>query len=272
MGTSSARTQGANARVQGWDDLAEDRGRTRGNWLPLDALNDEELYAGTPQLHAHPAPRRESQPNRGIEWLRPTAPQQRPQQQIRAAQPAQATRPQQQQQVTIQGIPVKTLGIAAGVAVFALVAYIAVSSALEWTRVKLDDLQYGRPRTVQMDAYVGHSEAEGMPSHFIAMNLNRRVTIVQLPGGDSTKASVIQGPYLFGQGEDLTPVQLNAQDVNADQKPDLVVSVKSEQLLYLNEGASFRLATADELAAIQKAASNKLPSTNGTGTLEGGVK
>jgi hypothetical protein len=139
-------------------------------------------------------------------------------------------------------------------------------------RVKMDDLQYGRPRTVQMDAYVGHSEAEGMPSHFIAMNLNRRVTIVQLPGGDSAKASVILGPYLFGQGEDLTPVQLNAQDVNADQKPDLVVSVKNEQLLYLNDGGAFRLATSEERAAIQKAASSKLAPTNGAGVLEGGVK
>lgn len=272
MATGFARTQGANARAQGWDDVAEERGKSRGNWLPLDALNDEEIYAGTPQLHATPAPQRASQPGRRIEWLRPTAPQrQQQQQQTRSAQPSRATTPQQQQ-VTIQGIPVKTLGIVAGVAVFALVAYIAVSSALEWTRVKLDDLQYGRPRTVQMDAYVGHSEAEGMPSHFIAMNLNRRVTIVQLPGGDSSKAAVILGPYLFGQGEDLTPVQLNAQDVNADQKPDLVVSVKNEQLLYLNDGATFRLATPEERAAIQKAAANKLANTNSTGNLDGGVK
>jgi hypothetical protein len=268
MATAFARSTGANARAQNWEG-AEERSKTRGNWLPLDALNDEELYAGTPQLHATPSPRRDSQPTRRPEWLRPTTPQHQ-QEQGRVAQPARATKTQQQ--VTVQGIPVKTLAIVAGVAIFALAAYIAVSTALDWMRVKLDDMQYGRPRTVQMDAYVGHSEAEGMPSHFIAMNLNRRVTIVQLPGGDSAKASVILGPYLFGQGEDLTPVQLNAQDVNADQKPDLVVSVKNEQLLYLNDGAAFRLATSEERAAIQKAASAKLVPTNGAGLLEGGVK
>ena len=269
MATAFARSNGANARAAGWEG-AEEKSRTRGNWLPLDTLNDEELYAGTPQLHASPTPRRESKPTGRPEWLRPTTPQHQ-QEQGRVAQPTRATQVQPQQ-VTVQGIPAKTLGIVAGVAVFALAAYIALSTALDWMRVKLDDLQYGRPRTVQMDAYVGQNEAEGMPSHFVAMNLNRRVTIVQLPGGDSSKANVILGPYLFGQGEDLTPVQLNAQDVNGDQKPDLVVSVKNEQLLYLNDGAAFRLATAEESAAIQKAASAKLSATNGAAVVEGVVK
>lgn len=271
MATAFARTSGANARTQEWDE-ADQKGKTKGNWLPLEALDDDEIYAGTPQLRAMPTarPQPHQMPRPG--WLGSLGTNQRAQQhqQTRTMQPAQATRPQPQ--VLVQGVPVKTLAIVSGLAVFALVAYLGVSTALEWARVKLDDLQYGRPRTVQMDAYVGHSEAEGMPSHFIAMNLNRRVTIVQLPGGDTSKASVILGPYLFGQGEDLTPVQLNAQDVNSDQKPDLVVSIKNEQLLYLNDGASFRLATAEERAAIQKAANAKLPSTDGAGALDGGVK
>jgi ethanolamine utilization microcompartment shell protein EutL len=147
----------------------------------------------------------------------------------------------------------KALAMAVGAMIAVLALYVVVSAAVNWTQVKLDDFQYGRPRTTQMEAYVGHSEAEGSPSHFIAMNLNRRVTILQLPGGDSTKATAIVGPYLFGQGEDLTPVLLNVQDVNVDGKPDLVVSVKSEQLLYLNDGAAFKMATPEEQAAIFKA-------------------
>jgi len=266
MATAYARSNGANA--QSWEG-AEEKSKTRGNWLPLEALNDEEVYAGTPQLRAMPAARPQPQQAARPGWLASAPPAQQ-QQQTRTMQPAQATR--SQAQVLVQGIPVKALAIAAGVAIFAMVAYVGLSTTLEWARVKLDDLQYGRPRTVQMDAYVGHNEAEGMPSHFIAMNLNRRVTIVQLPGGDSSKASVILGPYLFGQGEDLTPVQLNAQDLNSDQKPDLVVTVKNEQLLYLNDGAGFRLATAEEQAAIQKAANAKLSPTNGAGALDGGVK
>ena len=106
MATSFARSTGANARSIDWE-AEEQKGKTRGNWLPLEALNDKELYAGTPQLRATPMPmpRRESQPNRRPEWLRPTAPQ--AQQQARPTQQVQVKPTKaQQQQVTVQGVPV----------------------------------------------------------------------------------------------------------------------------------------------------------------------
>ena len=105
----------------------------------------------------------------------------------------------------------------------------------------IDDLRYGRPRTMQVSAYVGHSEHPGQPSHFIAMNLNRRVVVIELPGGDSTKARTLQGPYLFGANEDMPPVLVRVQDVNADKQGDLVIAVKNEEIIYINSGDSFRL-------------------------------
>lgn len=105
----------------------------------------------------------------------------------------------------------------------------------------IDDLRYGRPRTMQVSAYVGHGERPGQPSHFIAMNLNRRVVVIELPGGDSTKARTLQGPYLFGANEDLTPVMLRVNDVNGDTKGDLVIAVKNEEIIYINSGDTFRL-------------------------------
>jgi hypothetical protein len=189
-------------------------------------------------------------------------------QRVIAAVPRTQAHPQQRQSerperaagqgVSLSPAQAKALAMAVGAMIALFALYVVVSTVVQWAQVKLDDFQYGRPRTSQMDAYVGHSEAEGSPSHFIAMNLNRRVTILQLPGGDSTKATAIVGPYLFGQGEDLTPVQLNVQDVNADSRPDLVVSVKSEQLLYLNDGATFKMASPEEQAAIFKALSARL--------------
>lgn len=104
-----------------------------------------------------------------------------------------------------------------------------------------DDLRYGRPRTTQVSAYVGHNEHPGQPTHFVAMNLNRRVVVIELPGGDSTKARTLQGPYLFGANEDLTPVLLRVQDVNGDTKGDLVIAVKNEEIIYINSDDSFRL-------------------------------
>lgn len=243
MATQYTKAHGANARSINWEDDAEEHHPRRGNWLPLDELDDD-LYAGTPRLQSMPAPRRSVPPSQpDPQRLRPTKPQ--------PARPGKkaATVP------ASQVVQARTIAMLAAGALTLLTLYVVVSSAVEWTQVKLDDLQYGRPRTMQVDAYVGHSEAEGVPSHFVAMNLNRRVTILEMPGSDPTKVNTIVGPYLFGQGEDLTPVQLNVQDMNGDAKPDLIVSVKSEQLIYLNDGTSFKLITPEERAALQNALS-----------------
>jgi hypothetical protein len=123
-----------------------------------------------------------------------------------------------------------------------IVLHLFVNRGQTW----IDDLRYGRPRTMQLSAYVGHNEQAGQPSHFVAMNLNRRVIVVELPGGDSAKAQTLQGPYLFGANENLTPVTLRVNDLNGDQKGDLVIAVKNEEIIYINSGDSFRLITDDE--------------------------
>src|SRR6185436_826227 len=103
-----------------------------------------------------------------------------------------------------------------------------VSALMTWTQIKLDDLAYGNPRTTHLDAVVGNGDSALSPTHFLALNLNRQVSVIELPGGDISKALVISGPYLFGDGEDLTPVKLQVEDVNADNKPDLLLTVKNE--------------------------------------------
>jgi len=240
--------QGANARAINWNDRDEAPPPKRGNWLPLEDLDEEDFYFGTPQLHAVPASMRQPTTARPRpEWAQQTA-----------VYPGRAAHQQQAQGKAVKrnaesnSIQAKALAIAAGAMIGLLGLYVAATAAVEWVQVKVDDMQYGRPRTMQVDAYVGHGETEGAPSHFIAMNLNRRVTILEIPGGDSTKANTIVGPYLFGQGEDLTPVQLSALDVNSDGQADLVVSVKDEQMIYLNDGAGFKLMTPEEQAVLQR--------------------
>src|SRR5947208_2834866 len=83
------------------------------------------------------------------------------------------------------------------------------------------------------DAVVGHGDSATQPTHFIAINLNRQVSVIEIPGGDISKAVAISGPYLFGEGEDLTPVKLDVTDLNGDGKADLLVDVKSEQMAYI---------------------------------------
>jgi hypothetical protein len=93
---------------------------------------------------------------------------------------------------------------------------------------------------------VGHEGDTGQATHFIAMNLNRQVVVLELPGGDASQVRSLPGPYLFGAGEDLTPVAMALQDVDGDGQADLLLDVRSERIVYLNKDGSFRLPTGEE--------------------------
>jgi hypothetical protein len=106
-----------------------------------------------------------------------------------------------------------------------------------WAMKTADDVQYGYPRTTQEDHYVGHEQA-GIPSHFVAMNLQGQITVVELPGGNLKGAQLLVGPQLVGPGADLAPVRL--EFVGEKKHPDLVVTVQSMQVHFHNTGASYR--------------------------------
>lgn len=120
------------------------------------------------------------------------------------------------------------------------------NSLLQWGHVKIDDLRYGRPRTTHLEGWVGHNEGGGNITQFVAMNLNRRVVVFEIPGGDAAQTRTLTGPYLFGANEDLTPVHLQLQYVNADKDIDLVINVKDEQIVYINDSGNFRLINGQE--------------------------
>ena len=131
--------------------------------------------------------------------------------------------------------------------VLALLAiYAVMGNVVTWGQSKYDDLRYGTPRTTQMDVIVGHNDGGGTPTHLIALNLNRQVVIMELPGGDATKVRTLTGPYLFGANEDKTPVLMRLDDVDHDGSKDLIVSIKDEEIVYLNQGGEFKLITPEE--------------------------
>ena len=120
-----------------------------------------------------------------------------------------------------------------------ILGWVALSAVGSWWQTTLDDWHYGRPRTFQVDAVVGHHDSTQNPSHFMAMNLKRHIIIIEIPGGDVSKSVVYSGPTLLGPGQDLTPVTLSFQDVNHDGKPDMLVNVQGNQFIFLNENGSF---------------------------------
>ncbi len=121
-----------------------------------------------------------------------------------------------------------------------LTLYVLDLCAVTWWNGYQDDAHYGRPRTFQCDAQIGHDDMH-IPSHFIALNLHKHVEVIEFPGGDATKAKVYIGPTLIGDGQDLTPVTLEFKDLNADNTPDMIVHIgKDARYVFLNDNGQFR--------------------------------
>ncbi|GHO49609.1 hypothetical protein [Ktedonospora formicarum] len=137
-----------------------------------------------------------------------------------------------------------------------LLLTMGLSLALGWGQTALDDLRYGRPRTFQIDAMVGHNEQNGQPSHFIAINLNRRIQIIEISGGDAAHTHIYTGPQLYGPNDDLAPVTLRFLDVNGDHRPDMLVTFQGSRIAYINEKDAFRPALPAEQSQIERALRN----------------
>ncbi len=120
-----------------------------------------------------------------------------------------------------------------------LLLWMIGAAVFSWWQGYQDDLHYGHPRTFQCDARVGHNDA-GTPSHFIALNLNHHVEVIELPGGDATKMKVYLGPTLTGENSDLDIVTVSFKDVNGDGKPDMILSVDNVKYPYINDNGAFR--------------------------------
>lgn len=121
-----------------------------------------------------------------------------------------------------------------------------------WYSTTMDDIHYGRPRTSQMDYYVGHNESAGNPSHFIALNLHGHIEVIEFPGGDASHARIFMGPQLFTPNSDMVVVTLHFVDVNGDHKPDMVVNFQGTQVVFINDQGTFRPLRTDERPSVEQ--------------------
>jgi len=133
-----------------------------------------------------------------------------------------------------------------------LVLWTLLTLAVAWWNTTWDDIHYGRPRTFQTDAVVGHNDLPSNPSHFIAINLNGRIEVIEFPGGDASKARIYIGPQLYGSGDNLIPVTLSFVDVSGKHLPDLIIHFQDSRIVYINENGGFRPANTDELHAVER--------------------
>lgn len=101
----------------------------------------------------------------------------------------------------------------------------ALLSFGNWWQQKQDDWQYGRdPRTFQINAVVGHNDSTNNPSHFIGLNLNGKIVVIELPGGDSSKARSYN-VTIIQNNDGNPPVKISFQDINGDGKLDMLVTI-----------------------------------------------
>ncbi len=84
---------------------------------------------------------------------------------------ASSTSPRPQTPRTKQrGIPRLHPLVFLGIGMITMLAlWMLITMVANWWSVKWNDIQYGRPRTFQVDAVVGHSDSSNSPSHFIAI-------------------------------------------------------------------------------------------------------
>ena len=113
----------------------------------------------------------------------------------------------------------------AGIALLLMLSgWFAFNDLGVWWQTHQDDVTYGMPRTYQTDAVVGHSDSNSNPSHFIALNLRGQIYVIELPGGDATKA---RGYFITSEvgGNPNPPVTVKFQDLTHSGHLDMVVTI-----------------------------------------------
>src|SRR5260370_1020298 len=63
-----------------------------------------------------------------------------------------------------------------------LLAWMGLQALGAWWSLHQEYVTYGRPRTAQYDVVVGHGDSASSPTHFIALNLDAMVVVIELPG------------------------------------------------------------------------------------------
>ncbi len=147
--------------------------------------------------------------------------------------------------------PMLPLAVRVGSIVLAFVAIgMLFQATAGWFTRSLDDVRYGFPRSVQINGYVGHGDERLSPTIIRTMNVGGQITTHVMPGGDASRVQVLKGPYLFGADNEYVVAQPELHNLNGDEHVDLLVNVRGEVLVYLNDNGNFRVGTPEELAAI----------------------
>ncbi len=116
--------------------------------------------------------------------------------------------------------------------------YFGLSALATWWTEHQLDATYGFPRTYQVDAVIYAGDTADHPSHYIFLNLNGTVQIIELPHGDSAHAHIYKGPTIFSDQGALVPV--TGEFKNVGGKVEMLVHIQSQVVVYVNDGTQFK--------------------------------
>ncbi len=125
---------------------------------------------------------------------------------------------------------------------FLFLGWMGLNVVTSWWQGVQNDWTYGKERHFEINAVVGHRDSATNPSHFTAENNNGAIIVIELPGGNVTRAKIYQIETVPNNVNN-PPVKLSFQDMNADGKPDMLVAIgDGSATLYVtlyNNGTEF---------------------------------
>lgn len=127
-----------------------------------------------------------------------------------------------------------------------LLLWTGLTRLIAWGNGVLDLLRYGNPRTYQVDAVVGQGDSPAHPSHFLALNLQGQIVIIDFPAGNPARAREFAIPGMLGQNPDQVVVTLRFLDVGHNGRPDMIIAAGSMQTFLVNAAGTFRPPTPGE--------------------------
>jgi hypothetical protein len=128
----------------------------------------------------------------------------------------------------------------------ALLLWIGLTWFMAWGNGVLDLLQYGYPRTYQVDAVVGQGDSAAHPSHFLALNLHGQIVIIDFLAGNPARAREFTIPGILGPNADQMVVTLRFIDVSHTGRPDMIITAGGVETFLVNADGTFRPPTPDE--------------------------
>jgi hypothetical protein len=125
-----------------------------------------------------------------------------------------------------------------------LLLILLSQSVLNWNTTLYNNWVYGTPHTYQTDAFVGYEGSISKKSHFIALNNQGRVEVIEFPGNDAIHARIYFGPLLSGPNADLMFVTLKFVLYHAGQR-EMLVQVQGTSMLFMSHYGTFQPVSTD---------------------------